>query len=56
MIYKYDFFFGVSYFCVRIGRWVDGKFLNCKFIGFDCLRMFKVVLLKFKKKILYIML
>lgn len=44
------FFFGVSHFCARIGRWVDGKLLNCKFIGFDCLRMPKVALLKSKKK------
>lgn len=57
MIYKYDFFFfGVSHFCARIGQWVDGKLLNCKFIGFDCLRMHKVALLKSKKKkILHIM-
>lgn len=54
MIYKYDFFFGVSHFCARIGQWVDGKLLNCKFIGFDCLRMPKVALLK-SKKILHIM-
>lgn len=51
MIYKYDFFFGVSHFCARIGQWVDGKLLNCKFIGFDCLRMPKVALLKSKKNI-----
>lgn len=50
------FFFGVSHFCARIGQWVDGKLLNCKFIGFDCLRMHKVALLKSKKKkILHIM-
>lgn len=44
------FFFGVRHFCARIGQWVDGKLLNCKFIGFDCLRMPKVALLKSKLK------
>lgn len=46
MIYKNDFFFGVSHFCARIGQWVDEKLPHCKFIGFDWLRMPKVALLK----------